>query len=87
MARENEIDWRANYACSGSLTITKSDSTVLVPICRKLWVGGTGDVALRLLDGSTPVIKAVPTGTMIDGLQFDQVLATNTSATLMVAFY
>ncbi len=87
MARENEIDYRGNYACWGSITITKSDTTVLQPICRKLWVGGVGAVALRLLDGTTPTLAAVPAGTMIDGLQFDQVLSTGTAATSMVAFY
>lgn len=86
MARENEIDHRPIPAPFGSITITKSDSTVLSPICRALYVGGTGDVAVRMLDGSTPVFKAVPVGTTLI-MQFDQVLSTNTTATLMVALY
>lgn len=86
MARENEIDPRPIWTPFGSTTITKSDTTVLSPICRRLYVGGTGDVAVRMLDGSTPVFKAVPVGTTLD-IQFDQVLSTNTSATLMVALY
>jgi hypothetical protein len=86
MASENQIDYRPIWAPFGSITITKSDSTVLSPICRRLYVGGTGDVSIRMLDGSTPVLKALPVGAMLD-IQFDQVLSTNTSATLMVGFY
>lgn len=83
MARESEIDYRPEYSPWGSQTITKSDTTVLAPICRRLYVGGTGDVAVRLLDGSTPIFKAVPVGTTLD-IQFDQVLSTGTTATLMI---
>lgn len=86
MARPTEIDYRPVWTPSGSITITKSDTTVLSPIIRRLYVGGTGDVAVRMLDGSTPIFKAVPVGTFIDG-QIDQVLSTNTSATLMVGLY
>lgn len=86
MARENEIDNRPTWTPYGSITIVKSDSAVLSPICRRLYVGGTGDVVVRLLDGSTPVFKAVPVGTTLD-IQFDQVLSTNTTATLMVGLY
>lgn len=86
MAKENEIDYRAIWTPFGSTTITKSDTTVLVPICRRLYVGGAGDVALRLLDGSTPIFKNCGTNTFIDA-QFDQVLSAGTSATLMVGLY
>lgn len=84
MARENEVDYRPIWTAYGSQTITKSDTTVLGPVGRALYVGGTGDVAVRMLDGSTPIFKAVPVGTILN-IQFDQVLSTGTSATLMVA--
>lgn len=83
--REGEIDYRPITPAWGSQTITKSDTTVLSPICRRLYVGGAGDVAVRMLDGSTPILKAVPVGTMLD-IQYDQVLSTGTTATLMVGF-
>lgn len=90
MARENEIDPRPIMAPYGSITITKSDTTVLSPICRRLWVGGPTvntltTVAVRLLDGTTPTFSCLP-GTFID-IQFDQVLSTGTNATLMVGLY
>ncbi len=84
MARENEVDFRVHYAGWGSQAITPSDTTVLSPICRKLWVGGAGTVALRMLDGSTATLLLVPVG-MLDGLQFDQVRAA-TTATSLIAF-
>lgn len=84
--REQEVDYKAIWAPFGSITITKSDVTILSPICRRLYVGGAGDVALHLLDGTTPLFKNCGTNTFIDA-QFDQVLSTNTSATLMVALY
>lgn len=83
MAREQEIDYGPIRAPFGSITITKSDATVLSPICRKLYVGGTGNVAVRMLDGSTPIFVAVPAGADLD-MQFDQVLSTGTTATSMV---
>lgn len=85
-SRQNEVDFRPAVPCFGSFTVTKSDSTVFAPICRKLYVGGTGDVVVRMLDGTTPLFKAVPVGTMLDLGQFDQVLNA-TTATLMVALY
>jgi hypothetical protein len=82
----NEADYRPAYPMTGSITITKSDSTVLGTICRGLWVGGVGDVAVRMLDGSTPTFTAVPAGTLLN-IQFDKVLSTGTSASLMVGLY
>lgn len=86
MARENEIDPRPIWAPFGSITITKSDTTVLSPICRKLYIGGAGNVAVRMLDGSTPTFTAPPVGTVLD-IQFDQVLSTGTTATALVGLY
>lgn len=67
----------------GSVTITKSDSTVLSPNLRALYVGGTGDVAVRMLDGSLPIFVGVPAGTTLL-IQIDKVLSTGTSATSMI---
>lgn len=85
MARETEIDYRPIWSPFGSISITKSDSTVLSPICRRLFVGGAGTVTVRMLDGSTPQFT-VPAGGTLD-IQFDQVLSTGTAATLMVGLY
>jgi len=90
MGRENEIDYRGVWAGFGSVTISPSDSAVIVPICRKLYIGGPtvatlGTVKVRLLDGSTPTFSAIP-GVILD-IQFDMVFSTGTTATLMVGLY
>ena len=83
MARENEADRRAVAAPSGSVTITPSDSTVIAPICSKLWVGNAAaadTIKLRLLDGSTPTLK-LAAGNIVLDVQFDMVFSTGTTLT------
>jgi hypothetical protein len=84
-----EDDPRPLYAVKGSQIIpgSGSNSLVLNPICRKLWIGNAGQVSLRLLDSSTITMSGFVSGYMLDGIQFDQVLATGTTATLMIAFW
>jgi hypothetical protein len=67
----------------GAVAITPS-SAVLdtgrgVPF-RGLYVGGAGDVSVRLLDGSTHTFKNVLAGSVLN-FQFDVVNQTNTTAT------
>lgn len=85
-SRQPEVEQRPMFPPWGSITITPSDSTVLSPICSRLYIGGAGAVKVRLLDGSTPTFSAVPVGTMLE-MQFDQVFATGTAATLMVGLF
>lgn len=75
-----------NASAFGGVAITKSDATVLSPFLRALYVGGTGDVAVRMMDGTTPTFSAVPAGTLLP-IQVDKVLSTGTTATLMVGLY
>jgi hypothetical protein len=82
-ARENEADRRPVSIPSGSITITPSDTTVLSPICSKLWVGqaaAADKVKLRLLDGSTPTFNFAAGNIVLD-VQFDMVFATGTTLT------
>jgi hypothetical protein len=67
--------------------VTKSDSTVFSPPTIGLWVGGTGDVAVRMYGSQTSVtFTAVPDGTMLP-IQCDQVLDTGTDATDIVRLW
>jgi hypothetical protein len=80
--RENEAD-RAVAVPGGSVAITPSDTTVIAPICHKLWVGNAAAadlVKLRLLDGSTPTFKFAAGNVALD-VQFDMVFATGTTLT------
>lgn len=88
----SQNDPRPLYAAQGSIIISGSgsNSQTLAPICRKLWIGNGSagaTVTLRGLDSQTFTLTGVATGQMIDGIQFDQVLATGTTATLMIAFW
>lgn len=74
-------------ACaSHAFAVTPSDSTVFSPPCRWLWVGGTGNLALTMLDGSTFLFSSVPAGTRVL-FSVLQVLRTNTTATGIVGVY
>lgn len=73
-------------AASGGFTVTPSDATVFSQPTRSLWVGGVGNVAVRMLDGTTPIFTAVAAGTKLD-IRVDKVLSTGTTATLMVGLY
>ncbi len=67
--------------------VTKSDATVFAPPTIGLWVGGVGDVAVRMYGSQTSVIfVAVPAGTMLP-VQVDQVLSTGTSGTNIVRLW
>lgn len=83
MAQANEN--RNTASAAYSVTITKSDSTIVGPL-RALYVGGTGDVAVRMADGTTPTFVGVPAGTLLP-IQCDKVLSTGTTATSMVGLY
>lgn len=67
--------------------VTKSDATVFTPPAIGLWVGGVGDVAVRMYGSQTSVtFVAVPAGTMLP-VQVDQVLSTGTSGTNIVRLW
>lgn len=63
--------------------VTPSDSVDLDRPFRALYVGGTGNVVVVLLDNSTVLFSAVPVGATIP-VQFRRINSTNTTATLLV---
>ena len=66
-------------------TITPSDSTVLSPTTRALWVGGAGDVAVTFIDGSTGTFQGVAAGTLLP-CKVTKVMAA-TTATKILGLY
>lgn len=67
----------------GGVAVTPSDSTSLSGV-RALYVGVAGDVAVTMKGSSTAVtFKAVPVGIL--PIQVSKVMATNTTATDIVA--
>lgn len=74
-----------NGPATHGFTVVPSDSTVLPPT-RAIYVGGTGDLAVIMnADTVAVTLKAVPVGTYLP-LSVTKVMATNTTATLMIGF-
>jgi hypothetical protein len=67
--------------------ITPSDTVNMAAGCRGIYVGGAGNVTLIGEDNVTPItFTAVPVGTFMPcGAR--RVMATNTTATLLVALF
>lgn len=66
--------------------IAPSDGAVLSHVTRAIYVGGSGDLRLRLLGGGQVTLAAVPAGSLLP-LRAVQVYATGTSATALVALW
>jgi hypothetical protein len=66
-----------------AIAITKSDTTNYDPPLAALYVGGTGDVAVKTAAGNTVVFSAVPAGFIIP-IACKQVRSTSTTATLIL---
>ena len=73
----------ANYG--HAIAVTPSDTTLIS--CRAIYVGGAGNVAISSSASATPVTFTAPVLGTILPLALDQgrIMATNTTATLLVA--
>ncbi len=68
-----------------SVAVTPNDSTDLANISRALWVGGAGNVAVMLADDTVAVtFVGVAAGSLLP-VRVKRVMATNTTATNLVA--
>ena len=67
------------------LAITPADSD-LTHVCRMLFVGSGGNVAVRDLFGTTVTHTNVASGTYIGPFTIDRVLATGTTATGIIGY-
>lgn len=63
--------------------VTPNDVTVLDPPTRSLYIGVTGNLTVRMVDGMDATFNNVPVG--IFPIRVDKVYATGTTATNMVA--
>lgn len=78
-------DADATVSARGAIAVTKSDVTVL-NCTRALYVGGAGDVAVKMIEGQTVTFAGVPAGAVLP-VQVTQVLDTGTDATDILALY
>lgn len=75
----------ATAPAHGAIAVTPSDSTT-IPMTRALYVGGTGNITVRMADGQDSVLFAnVPVGVL--SIQVDKVYSTGTGATSILALY
>lgn len=73
------------FAAWSAAAITKHDTTVF-GMTRALYIGGAGDVAVRMKDGTLPIFVGATAGSILP-IQVDKVLSTGTTATSMLALY
>ena len=66
--------------------VTPDDGRDLAVTTRALYVGGAGDLAVRMADGTLLTFGAVPAGTLVP-VRVVRVLATGTSATRVVGLW
>jgi len=81
MARAFEGQMPSTWAA-----VTKSDTTDLTG-CIGIYVGGTGDVAVRTLNNASTTVtfSSVPVGTFIPG-NFTRVMAATTATNMLAAY-
>jgi hypothetical protein len=73
------------FSLISGFVVTPSDATTFQGTVRAIWVGGAGDVAVRMArDQSVLTIKGVQIGTLLP-LCVDRIMATNTTATNLLA--
>lgn len=77
-------DANATVPAHGATSVTPSDATEF-PVCRALYIGTTGNLAVRMADGQTVTFASVPVG--IFPIQVDMVMSTNTTASSILALY
>jgi hypothetical protein len=71
-----------NINYEGAAAVTPSNSTIING--KAIYVGGAGNVAVTTNAGTVVTFTAPPVGSIIP-IAFTKVMATNTTATLLVA--
>tara|TARA_R110002153_G_scaffold139298_2_gene289924 strand:+ start:1083 stop:1367 length:285 start_codon:yes stop_codon:yes gene_type:complete len=65
---------------------TIAGHTNQAPVCRAVYVGGTGDLKVTMAQGATVVFHGVVAGSMLP-IQCNQIFATGTTATNIIALF
>lgn len=69
-----------------AFAVTPGDSTELDYVTRAIYVGGAGNLAVLTQGGQTVTFSNLPAGSMIP-IRARRVMATNTTATLLIGLY
>jgi len=78
------MGYRNHEMAEDAAVITPSDTTMLD--LNGLYIGGTGAVTVITGAGNSVLISALPVGAQIRNLHIIKVMATGTTATLIVGF-
>ena len=78
--------WNRAKAVTTSDTADLTNSANQPVLAQAIYVGGAGNVALMMPDGVTVTITAPPVGSIIP-IKAKRVMATNTTATALVALW
>jgi|DEB0MinimDraft_10_1074344.scaffolds.fasta_scaffold02223_8 hypothetical protein len=69
---------------TGIASVTPHDTNDLAQASRAIYVGGAGDVAVEMVDGSSATLVGVTAGFLLP-IRVNKVLATGTTATNIVS--
>ena len=69
-----------------AMAVVPADGTDLACVTRAVYVGGAGDLRVRMQGGAEVTLAAVPAGALLP-LRVTRVLAAGTSATSIVALW
>ena len=87
MSAPNQTIQNTSNPAEYAAAVTLSDSTVLTPTPRALYIGSGGDVVVTMAaDGTDVTFSNVPTGTKLP-VRVSKVKATGTTASSIVALY
>lgn len=74
----------ADLAAVDASNITPSDTAVIEPLTRAIYIGGAGDLAVEMSSGAQITFVAVQSGAVLP-LQVRKIRATGTTATAIIA--
>ncbi len=78
-----------NYSSSlespaaGAFSITPDDIISLTEVTRAIYIGGTGDLSVRMLSGQEVTFLSIPSGTVLP-IRAEKVKAAGTTATALL---
>jgi hypothetical protein len=77
--------YERTYAANSAVSVTTSDTADLSSgFTRAVYVGGTGDLAVNMIDGTSVTFKAIPAGALLP-ISVTRIKSTGTTATNIVA--
>tara|TARA_B100001093_G_scaffold442245_1_gene443843 strand:- start:184 stop:450 length:267 start_codon:yes stop_codon:yes gene_type:complete len=88
MSLKEEQKKRAKYT-KGEVAklVIPSETEIVSDIPFNLYVGTGGHLMVQTLDGERVFLKNIPSGTFVDFIKFNKVLAKGTTATDLVAIH